>query len=198
MLCIAQCEMKHLIDADPRPRTSEDRTVEFILSARAARCLRTKPERPAGGTDPNAFLCQWRVEAAKDSCGGAWFMATNLVTLFTFLIPRQSAKNFQELAEAFRTRLRFALLAASPPLEWDFARGVPVSGNPRATVGSMNDMCRLLAHPRRPGEAIPFGDLEAYLNHTPFSALGTKGRYEIPVEQWLRKLNALSQRSIRG
>jgi hypothetical protein len=198
MLRIAQCEMKNLNDVEPRPMTFGERTVEFILSARAARCLGTKPERPAGGTDSNAFLCQWRVEAANDSCGGAWFMTTNLVTLFTFLIPRQSAKNFQELAEAFRTRLRFALLAASPPLEWDFARGVPVSGNPRATVGSMNDMRRLLAHPRRPGEAIPFGDLEAFLNRTPFSAVGTKGRYEIPAEQWLHRLNALSQRSIRG
>ena len=177
------------------PTTLEDRPVEFILSARATRCLAVKPERAASAPDPCGFLLQWRVEAVTDWCGRDWFMGTNLATLFTFLIPRQGAASFEEFVARFRTRLRFALLGANPPLEWDFTQAVPVSGNPRAVVGTMNDMARLMAYPRQPGEADLFADLEASMNRTPFSAIGTKGRYAIPGEQWLKRLNAISQAS---
>ena len=88
------------------------------------------------------------VDLADDADGGRWFMVTNIATLYTFLLPRPPRCSFAQFLESFRLRLRFALLAASPPLEWNPSEVIVVRGNPRAIVGSMNNMAQLLAWPR--------------------------------------------------
>ena len=167
--------------------------LEIILSGNAARFLHVRPARAQVQPPPGHFLTQWRVDPADDGDGGRWFMVTNLVTLFTFLLPRQPSSRFDSLVRDFRLRLSFALLAASPPLEWTPSEVVPVSGNPRAVVGSMNNMAQLLAWPRQPGALTPYEDFEAMLQGTPFSAVGKKGRYGIPHQAWLEHLNDLTR-----
>ena len=120
-------------------------------------------------------------------------MVTNLATLFTFLLPRQPSSRIGSFVRDFRIRLGFALLAASPPLECAPSGVVPVRGNPRAVVGSMNNMAQLLVWPRRPGAMTPHEDHEALLQRTPFSAVGDKGRYGRPDQAWLQHLNDLAR-----
>ena len=83
-------------------------------------------------------------------------------------------------------------LAASPPLESTPSEIVPVRGNPRVVVGSMNNMAQLLAWPRQPGGMTLHEDHEAMLQHTPFSAVGGKGRFGFPDKTWLQHLNELA------
>ena len=173
--------------------TAPPAPLEIVLSARAARFLRTKPARAFSQLAAGHFLTQWRVDPADDGDGGRWFMVTNLATLFTFLLPRPPSSRLDSFVRDFRIRLGFALLAASPPLEWAPSEVVAVSGNPRAVVGSMNNMAQLLAWPRQPGAMTPHEDHEAMLQRTPFSAVGDKGHYGIPDQTWLKHLNDLAR-----
>ena len=120
-------------------------------------------------------------------------MVTNLATLYTFLLPQESSRSFESLVQAFRLRLGFALLVATPPLDWTPSEVVPVSGNPRAVVGSMNNMAQLLAWPRQPGGFNHYKDNEERLQRTPFSAVGAKGHYGFPDKIWLQHLNELAR-----
>lgn len=151
--------------------TIEPAPLELLLSGRAARLLKIKPARPFTEPEPRLFLRQWRVDPADDGDGGRWFIVTNLPTLFTFLLPRKASSRFDSLVQDFRMRLGFALLAASPPLNWTPSEIVPVAGNPRSVVGSMNNMAQLLAWPRQPDAMSPHVDSEARLQQTPFSAV---------------------------
>lgn len=171
----------------------EPAPLEILLSERAARLLKIKPARSFTEPAPRLFLSQWRVDPADDGDGGRWFMVTNLPTLFTFLLPRQPPGRFESLVQDLRMRLGFALLAASPPLEWTPSEIVPVRGNPRSVVGSMNNMAQLLAWPRQPGAMSLYKDAEARLQHTPFSAVGGKGHWGFPDKLWQQRLDALSR-----
>ena len=170
--------------------------IEIIISARAAKHLRVKPVRPMSAT-PSHFLVQWRADLADDAEGGHWWLLTNLPTLYTFLIPRKPSDRIPSLQKAFLLRLRFALLEAAPPLEWQPTGVVPVTGNPRAVVGSMNDMRQQVAWPRQPGQLLSNTDTETYLQEMPLSAIGRKGRYAIPRKIWRQHLTQLAQ-SIGG
>lgn len=167
--------------------------LELILSARAARLLHVKPVRAFTQPAPRLFLTQWRVELTDDGDGGRWFMVTNLATLFTFLLPRQPASGFDSMIRDFRLRLGFALLAASPSLEWTPSAIVPVRGNPSAVVGSMNNMVQLLSWPRRQDAMTPIEDPETWLQRTPFSAVGAKGHYGFPNQIWQQHLDDLAR-----
>ena len=144
-------------------------------------------------TAPPHFLVQWRTDLARDTEGGHWWLVTNLTTLYTFLLPRKPSDRIPSLEKTFLLRLRFALLEATPPLEWQPTELIPVTGNPRAVVGSMNDMRQLVAWPRQPGPLLSNIDTETFLQKAPFSAIGLKARYAIPKEIWLQHLAQLAQ-----
>lgn len=161
--------------------------IELILSKIASLCLKQQPSRPMTDS-PGHFLAQWRVETAEDHCREQFYIVTNCATLFTFLLPRTRAMRWLDLATAFRTRLRFALLAASPPAEIAISEIIPVKGNLRKVVGSMNEMCYLLS---QGCTDPPTADPEGQLNHTPFSAIDTKTHFGFPDLVWQAKLNEL-------
>ncbi len=171
----------------------EPAPLELVLSTKAARWLRVAPVRAFTQPSPRLFLTQWRIDLVDDGDGGRWFMVTNHATLFTFLLPRQPSSGYDALVRDFRMRLGFSLLAASPPLEWTPTEVVPVRGNPAAVVGSMNNMAQLLSWPREPGAMTPYEDSEAWLQGTPFSAIGTKSRYAIPKTIWGERLDAIAR-----
>jgi hypothetical protein len=161
--------------------------VELILSKAASVHLKQRVLQPM--TDPcSHFLMQWRVETAEDHCRQEFYMVTNCATLFTFLLPRTREMRWPDLATAFRTRLRFALLAASPPAEIAISEIIPVKGNPRKVIGSMNEMCYLLS---QGCTAPPTDDPEGELNNTPFGAIGDTRHFGFPDLLWQRRLNSL-------
>jgi hypothetical protein len=162
--------------------------IELILSKTAAGYLQRRVLPPM--TEPaHHFIGQWRVEAAEDEHRGEWFMVTNCATFFTFLLPRSPTMRWPDLEVAFRTRLRFALLAGSPPADVRILGILPVKGNPRKVVGSMNEMCYLLAS----GCCTPdCDDAETALNRTPFTAIGARADFAFPEDVWHVRLNELA------
>ncbi|HMJ63761.1 MAG TPA: hypothetical protein VK615_00300 [Candidatus Binatia bacterium] len=115
-------------------------------------------------------------------------MVTNCATLYTFLLPRTRDMRWADLVTAFRTRLRFALLAASPPAEIAISEIIAVKGNPRKVIGSMNEMCYLLS---QGCTAPPTDDPEGELNDTPFSAIADNTHFGFPDLLWQHRLNSL-------
>ncbi len=138
---------------------------------------------------------QWRVEFCKDWAGQNLFVVTNLATLFTFLIPRAQKQTRPDLERNFRTRLGFALLAGEPLLDWKPDQIIFARSNPRKVIGSMNDMIYNLQF--EPTEALrqafPDLDEEDNLNHTPFSAIGPKGRMDFPDKVWIAAIANLAE-----
>jgi len=161
--------------------------IQIILSKVASARLKQQPLQPM--TDPAHFLAQWRVDIAEDHRREQFYIVTNCATLFTFLLPRTRTMRWPDLVTAFRTRLRFALLAASPPAEITISEIIPVKGNPRKVVGSMNEMNYLLS---QGCTNPPTDDPEGQLNQTPFSAIGERGNYAFPDKTWQAKLNELA------
>lgn len=166
--------------------------LEIVVSKRAARHLRVKPVHVMS-TGPAHFITQWRADTADDSEGGRWFLMTNLVTLYTFMIPRKPASRFNSLVANFQVRLGFALLESTPPVEWRPSEFIPVKGNPRPIVGSMNEMAASLTWPPTPQHKAHYKNEEEFLQRTPFSAIGEKGHYEFPDKVWLQRLNDLAR-----
>lgn len=173
--------------------------VELILSQRAAKSLRVRQLAPVSD-DPPHFAAQWRVELCKDWAGQNLFVVTNLVTLFTFLIPRAPKQTRLDLERNFRTRLGFALLAGEPLLEWKPDRIIFARGNPRKVIGTMNDMIYGLQF--EPTEALrqaePDLDEKDHLNHTPFSAIGPKNGMKFPDKAWLAAIAQIANPSIQS
>jgi hypothetical protein len=143
--------------------------LELMCSAKAARSLKVKPST-AAASQPGCFLCQWRIEAARGHPGDYW-LVTNLPTLFSFLLPRTRADRLPAVLAAFNTRLNFALLGGDPPFQWRPKEIVLVRGNPRAVIGSMNDMVGLLERTAGRPDWAPAKDDEDFINITPFSAI---------------------------
>ena len=171
-------------------RSLQNRTVQIELILSKAASVSLKPPALGLMTDSAThFLAQWRVESAEDHCRQAFYMVTNCATLYTFLLPRAPAMRWPDLVAAFRIRLRFALLAASPPAEINICGIIPVKGNPRKVVGSMNEMCFLLS---RGCTDPPTDDPERELNQVPMSAIGNKSHLEFPDRTWEAKLNELA------
>jgi hypothetical protein len=168
--------------------------VELILSQRAAKSLRGRQLEPASDHPPH-FAAQWRVELCKDWAGRNLFMVTNLATLFTFLIPRAAKQVRARLEQDFRSRLGFALLVGKPLVDWQPDPIVYARGNPRKVIGSMNEMIYNLQFPSTEAfrRAHPEQDDEDRLNHTPFSAIGSKNRYEFPDKAWSAAIARLAE-----
>lgn len=110
------------------------------------------------------FLAMWRVELAEDGFGGGWFLITNTVTMYSILIPRVRDIGFDQLVQQFVMRLRFTLLAARTPIDWQPGA---VRGGSAPLIGTMNNMVYLLAarSSRQPKSE------EEILNDTPFFAI---------------------------
>jgi hypothetical protein len=161
--------------------------VELILSKAASIQLKQRVLKPMTDT-PSHFLTQWRVESAEDHRPEKFYMVTNCATLFTFLLPRTRDTRWPDLVTAFRTRLRFALLATSPPAEIAVSEIIAVKGNPRKVIGSMNEMCYLLS---QGCTNPPTDDPEGELNHTPFSAIRDNTHFGFPDLVWQHRLNSL-------
>ena len=119
--------------------------------------------------------------------GSRAFVITNLSTLFTFIIPQEFPCTFDSITKTFLMRLRFSLLAASPPVEWKPSEVIPVRGNPRAVIGSMNDMISMVTF-RREANNFDGTEAEDFLNRTPFSMIGMKR----PKDRFMDQLQALS------
>ena len=67
--------------------------------------------------------------------------------------------------------------------------------NPRKVIGSMNDMiCDVQLEPTEAfRRKYPERDDEDGLNHTPFSAIGSKNRYEFPDKAWSAAIARLAE-----
>jgi hypothetical protein len=141
--------------------------IELILSGKTAKLLRMKPADRAS-VEPVHWLAQWRVELAEDGTGLAIFLITNAVTMYSFLIPRLRKMTFDELVQQFLMRLRFALLAAQPPIDWQPGAVRAVRGGNTSLIGTMNNMVYLLSAPKSP--QLQLND-EQILNDTPFFAI---------------------------
>src|SRR3954453_13909328 len=146
--------------------------LEVLLSTKTARALALKPAVVALVQAP-CFLCQWRVEAGRGVRGDCW-LVTNLPTLFTFLLPRTRAERWPSLLAAFQTRLSFALLGATPPLEWRPLEALPVRGNPHSVIGCMNDMVNYLKNSPDPSVFERGMDQEDIINRRPYKSIGWK------------------------
>jgi hypothetical protein len=140
--------------------------IELILSGKTAKLLRMKPAERASA-EPVHFLATWRVELAEDGCGGRWFLITNAVTMYSILIPRVRKMGFDELVQQFVMRLRFTLLGARTPIDWQPGAVRAVRGGSASLIGTMNNMVYLLA--ARPSRQ-PKSE-EEILNDTPFFAI---------------------------
>jgi hypothetical protein len=159
--------------------------LEIMFSSNVAKALRVKDLAPAS-THPRHFLQQWRIEIADNLMGGKAFLITNLATLFTFLIPQEPRYSLDSVLDTFLMRLRFSLLASNPPSEWKPSQIVAVRGNPRAVIGSMNDMVSMITF-RREAEAFDGTEAEDFLNRTPFSMIGMRS----PKDEFLRRLQEM-------
>ena len=90
------------------------------------------------------------------------------VTMNSFLVPRLRKMTFDELVQQFLMRLRFALLAAQPPIDWQPGAVRAVRGGNASLIGTMNNMVYLLSAPKSP--QLQLND-EQILNDTPFFAI---------------------------
>jgi hypothetical protein len=157
--------------------------IEIILSAQAQKRWRIKPVVRAN--DPPAYwLAQWRVDFGQKPDRTWHVLATNVATLYTLLIPLKDLKpdKFEQL---FRLRLGFALTDAPALSKWKEAPIVYTVGNPRAVVGSMNDMRKHLAWSEHTSDSIPMKDDEDWINETPFLSLPTKS----PDKEFAKRLS---------
>lgn len=122
---------------------------------------------------------QWRLDIIQPSLCGQAAIFTNLSTLFSFLVPAEECATFDTAYRYFRTRLQFTLIDARSKLKVDLATPQIVAGNPRAVIGTINDMKFALevadAHAPVSGQ-----DPEASLNRTPYSAID----YQYPIEKF--------------
>ena len=141
--------------------------IELILSRKTAKLMRLKPAERAS-VEPTHWLPQWRVELATDGFGRALFLITNAVTVYSFLIPRTRKLTFDDLAQQFLMRLRFTLLAAQPPIDWQPGEVRAVRGGNASLIGTMNNMVYLLSAPKSP---LLHKSDEQLLNSTPFFAI---------------------------
>jgi hypothetical protein len=185
----AELQLARMIQKMTLPPTP----VELILSARAAKSLRVRQLAPASD-NPAHFVTQWRVELCKDWANRNQFLVTNLSTLYTFLIPRTPRQTRVQREQEFRMRLGFALLAGKPMVEWRPDSLLYVRAAPRKVIGSMNDMVyHLQFEPIESfDEEFPDRDAADLLNHTPFSAIGSKNNFERPHDAWLAALANLA------
>ena len=161
--------------------------LELLFSTNAAKTLLVK-KTDSASNHPSNFLQQWRIELADDLMGRKAFVITNLQTLFTFLIPQEPRYSLGSVMDSFLMRLRFSLLASNPPVEWKPSQVVPVRGNPRPVVGSMNDMIGMITF-RREAENLYGKDAEDFLNRTPFSVIGMRS----PEDQFLHRLQEMAK-----
>ena len=140
--------------------------IELILSGKTAKLMRLNPAERAS-VEPTHWLAQWRVELAKDGFGRALFLITNAVTVYSLLIPRSRKVTFDDLAQQFLMRLRFTLLAAQPPIDWQPGEVRAVRGGNPSLIGTMNNMVYLLS---AQSPYLHESD-EQFLNRTPFFAI---------------------------
>jgi hypothetical protein len=159
--------------------------IELLFSTNTAKALRVKKMAPAS-PHPGNFLQQWRIELVDDRMGRKAILITNLATLFTFLIPQEPGCSLPLVLDTFLMRLGFSLLASNPPIEWKPSQIVPARGNPRAVIGSMNDMISMLTF-RRDSDNLYGEDAEDFLNETPFSMI----KMNSPGDEFLRRLQDL-------
>ena len=138
--------------------------------------------------EPAHWLAQWRVELANDGYGHALFLITNAVTVYSFLIPRARRFTFDDLAEQFLMRLRFTLLAAQPPIDWQPGAIRAVRGVSASLIGTMNNMVWLLSAPR--SAMVHESDVHI-LNRTPFFAIPE----HFPDKAFFGRLNQTAERS---
>ena len=167
-----------MIELPPAP-------LEFLFSTNAAKALHVKTTALCS-TNAGNFLQQWRIELMDDLIATKAFLITNVATLFTFLIPQEPRCSLNSVRDTFLMRLRFSLLAGSPPIEWRPSQIVPVRGNPRSVIGTMNDMIAMITF-RRGAENFRRTEAEEFLNDTPFSMIGM----DSPKDRFLRELQRL-------
>jgi hypothetical protein len=97
-------------------------------------------------------------------------LLTNIATLYTFVFPLRELDRGRNFENVFRMRLSFALHDAPALAPWVQASVVFAAGNPRQTVGAMNDMRHQLAWKPLTTD-VPFRSDEDLINGTPYLCL---------------------------
>ena len=151
------------------PANPNSAAIEIILSAKVQARWPIKP--CVGASEPSAhWLGQWRVDFAQKADRTWVALVTNVATLYTFVLPLKDLGKHDNFEKLFRLRLVFALTDAPSLALWKDAPLVFAHGNPRVTVGSMNEMRKHLAW-RTETEVGPMKDDEDWINKTPFLSL---------------------------
>jgi hypothetical protein len=102
--------------------------------------------------------------------------------MYSILIPRLRKMTFDEPVHQFLMRLRFTLLAAQPPIDWQPGAVRAVRGGNASLIGTMNNMVYLLSAPKSPQLQL---DDEQILNDTPFFAIPEV----FPIKAFFNRLN---------
>ncbi len=164
------------------PASANPGAIEIILSAQAQKRWRIKPGVRAS-EPPAHWLGQWRVDFGQKADRSWVALVTNVVTLYTFVLPLKDLVRHDNFERLFRLRLGFALTDAPALASWKNAQLVFATGNRRMAVGSMNDMRSQLAW-RTQTEVGPMKDDEDWVNKTPFLSLPTK----FPEDEFAQRL----------
>lgn len=137
----------------------------------------------SAGEPPAHWLTLWRLDLAPSAFEPRWLLATNVATLYSFLLPLDEAKTPDAFEALFRLRLGFALVDANELLAW---RNAPINfgfRQLRSATGSMNEMKFLLKVGLEESGPDPAFAWEDQLNRTPCGALDM----QFPVEAFAER-----------
>ena len=122
---------------------------------------------------------QWRLDVIEPKLCGQAAIFTNLATLFSILVPVEESATFVAAYRYFCTRLQFTLIDARSDLTVENTPPQIVTGNPRAVIGTINDM-KFALEVENDHAPVPGRDPELFLNRTPYSMID----YQYPVDRF--------------
>ena len=120
-----------------------------VTSARAVKAYGVSASK--GIPEGIPWLDGWRLDRTDDVHPGTRAVISNLVTLYTFVIPIDVEPGIDAILDYFRMRLGFTLASMRPGLELPFCSPddrTPVkfvTGNPRKVIGCMNQVMMSLS-----------------------------------------------------
>ncbi|MGK0186021.1 MAG: hypothetical protein ACI9R3_001804 [Verrucomicrobiales bacterium] len=166
----------------------------IVTSARAVKAYGIPVSK--GIPDNIPWLEGWRLDRTDDVHPQTRAVISNLVTLYTFVIPIDVEPDVEAILNHFRMRLGFSLASMCPALELPFCSpGSPddqspvqfVTGNPRKVIGCMNQVMISLSY-----SMVPMGQdfilsAEHSINSMPMLTL-VDGKSGFPDLEFKRRL----------